>query len=150
MDLPVWQGLFEELAPDGLAMFAVALDDSTERALPWVEAAGATFTAVLDAERVVAELYGIFHVPTVVWIDEGGRVVRPNDVAFGDDRLIDFHGVASAPHHEALRRWVREDIAPLAPDAVCAQQVQPSASDQLARTEFALALQLHRRGRAAA
>ena len=45
------------------------------------------------------------NVPTAVWIDERGRIVRPNEVAFVDDRFKSFTGMDSAPYVDAIRDW---------------------------------------------
>ena len=73
----------------------------------------ATFPVLLDRDHVITERYSLVNVPTVVWIDEDDQVVRPNDVAFSDDQFVEFHGIDSGPHLEALRRWVTEDELPL-------------------------------------
>ena len=41
--------------------------------------------SLIDTRHRLADLYNMVNVPTVVWIDERGRIVRPNDVAFGSD-----------------------------------------------------------------
>ncbi len=87
------------------------------------------------------------NVPTVVWIDEHGRIVRPNDVAFGSDTFKDLHGIESAPHLNALRAWVKENTLPVAREAVRNLQMLPTAEEQLARAEFAVAWHLHQAGR---
>ena len=126
----------------------VALDRTADNARPWIEAAGSTHPALVDVEHRVADLYRIINVPTAVWIDENGRIVRPNDAAFGDDRFVDLHGRPAAPHLDALRAWVRDGTVPFAEDdAVRAHQVLPTAEEQLARAEFTLAWHLHRAGR---
>ncbi len=140
--------MHEELAPAGLAVVTVALDRSADDARPWIEAAGATHSALVDSEHRVADLYRIINVPTAVWIDERGRIVRPNDAVFGDDRFVDLHGRPAGPHLDALRAWVRDGTLPFADDAdVRAHQVLPTAEEQLARAEFTLAWYLHRTGR---
>src|SRR5262249_34372885 len=78
--------------------------------------AGSTHPALVDVEHRVADLYRIINVPTAVWIDENGRIVRPNDAAFGDDRFVDLHGRPAAPHLDALRAWVRGGALPFADD----------------------------------
>jgi hypothetical protein len=126
----------------------VALDQSPEAARPWIEAAAPTHPALIDSEHRVADLYRIINVPTVVWIDERGHIVRPNDAAFGNDTFVDLHKRPAGPHLDAVRAWVREQRLPFTDDAaVRAHQVLPTADEQLARTEFALAWYLHRTGR---
>jgi hypothetical protein len=99
---------------------------------------------------VVADRYNMVNVPTVVWIDERGRIVRPNDVVFATDTFRHLTGLASAPALDAIRGWVRGTV-PAAPAArVRQQQALPSAADQQARAEFALGHWLHARGRTAA
>jgi hypothetical protein len=101
---------------------------------------------VLDPERVVAEAFAMINVPTVVWIDdEDGRVVRAPDVAFASDAFIGFHGVESAPHTDALRRWVTTGVLPDdSPDDGVHRA--PSHEEQLARAHLAVAREAHRRG----
>jgi len=95
----------------------------------------------------VADLYHVVNVPTVIWIDEAGRIVRPNDTQFGTDTFTAFHGRKSAPFLEAVRRWVREGKGALAAPETRAQQRLPTAETQQARAEFTLAWHLHRAGK---
>ena len=72
----------------------------------------------------------------------------PNDVAFSDDQFKEFHGIDSAPHLAALRRWVTDDELPLTDDDdVRAHQMPPTDDEQRARLEFRIALELRRDGR---
>jgi hypothetical protein len=125
----------------------VALDRSAEDARPWIEAAQPAHPSLIDSEHRLAELYHIVNVPTVVWIDEAGRIVRPNDNQFATDTFTAFHGKASAPYLAMIRAWVREGAGALAPDEVRRHQLLPSEETQRARAERALAWHLHRRGR---
>ena len=87
-------------------MVGVALDDQPDDVRPWVE--GITFPVLIDPEHLLTELYAISNVPTVIWIDEDDRIVRPNGVAFGTDMFKDFTGVEAGPHMELVREWVRD------------------------------------------
>jgi hypothetical protein len=87
------------------------------------------------------------NVPTAVWIDERGRIVRPNDVAFGTDTFRHITGIDSATHLAALRAWVRGEVEILPDDRVRSLLVLPRAGDQEARAEFGLGQWLHERGR---
>src|SRR5262245_64474671 len=92
----------------------------------------------------------MINVPTMVWIDEAGRIVRPNDAQYGTDTFTQFHGRRSAPFLAAVRAWVRGDGAALAPAQVRSQQLLPTPDQQLARAEFTLAWHLHRAGKLSA
>jgi hypothetical protein len=128
----------------------VALDRCADDARPYVERARPTHPSLIDSEHRVADLYAMINVPTMVWIDEAGRIVRPNDAQFGTDTFTQFHGRRSAPFLAAVRAWVRGERGALAEGAVRAQQLLPTAEQQLARAEFTLAWFLHRNGRIAA
>jgi hypothetical protein len=83
----------------------------------------------------------------MIWIDEAGRIVRPNDVQFGTDTFVALTGRPSAPFLGAVRRWVVTGEGALPPEAVRADQVLPTPEQQAARAAFMLAWHLHRRGR---
>jgi hypothetical protein len=146
----VWQALHEELSPFGFTVITVALDKSTADARPWVEAARPTHPSLIDTGHVLADVYNIVNVPTVVWIDERGHIVRPNDVAFATDTFKHITGLDSAKALGALRAWVRGEGRAFTADEARALQSLPAANDQQARAEFALGEWLHRQGRVAA
>jgi len=125
-------------------VFAIAVDESADHARPWVEEGKCTFPVVYDRDRVAVEALGIINVPTVLWIDEHNRIVRPQDAQFPNDNLIAFHGRASEGHLDALRRWVRDGEAPLTSDEARAGARLPSDDEQLARAHFRVGVQLLR------
>jgi hypothetical protein len=128
-------------------VITVALDRSADDARPWIEAAHPTHPALIDTTHHLADLYNIVNVPTVMWIDERGGIVRPNDVAFGDDTFRRMTGLEAARHVSALRGWVRQGVRPFSDDRVRALQTPPSAADQAARAHFGLGEWLYRQGR---
>jgi hypothetical protein len=139
----VWQALHEELG-DRLAIITVALDASADDARPWIEAARPRHPALIDTRHVVADLYNMVNVPTAVWIDERGRLARPNDVAFGTDTFRHITGIAAARHVDLLRGWVRGEVAPLGAAEARARLTLPAETDQQARGVRARAVALHR------
>ena len=139
-----------ELSPYGFTVISVALDRSADDARPWIERAAPTHPSLIDTTWAVADLYDIVNVPTVVWIDESGRVVRPNDVFYATDTYRAMTGIDSAAALERVRAWVRDGVVGL--DATDAAELRtvPSAEHQLARAEFGLARWLASRGRSEA
>ena len=72
----------EELHP-ALEVITVALDTGgADAAVPWIDHAKTTHPALIDAAHLLDELLGIVNVPTGVWIDEQGMIVRPPEPAF--------------------------------------------------------------------
>ena len=116
------------MAGEGFTVVAVALDDSVEDVRPWVE--GINFPVLIDPNHLLTELYAISNVPTVIWIDEADRIVRPNGVAFGTDMFKEFTGVEAAPHMDAVRRWVIEGRRPISTDEARTAVGDLSADEQ--------------------
>ena len=131
-------------------MISVAVDRSADAARPWIEAAHPTHPSLVDTRHRLADLYNMVNVPTVVWIDERGRIVRPNDVAFGTDTFRQITGIEAARHLGALRAWVRGEVPAMPAEQVRALQALPTSADQQARAEFGLGQWLHEQGRAEA
>lgn len=129
---------------------SVAFDDTVDAAAEWVEAADPrpTFPVLLDREVLLGELYGIFNVPTVVWIDEDDRIARSPVIAPGDDLFRDFTHIDSSIHHEQLRAWVHTGVLP--PRSGHEAVMLPTEEDQLARLERRVGAFLVRDGRPAA
>ena len=125
----------------------MALDKSPEDARPWIEAARPTHPSLIDTRHVLAELYNIVNVPTILWIDEQGRIVRPNDVAFGTDAFRHLTGLDSAKHLGALRAWVRGEAPAFTAEQARSLLSLPTPADQQARAEFGLGEWLHAQGR---
>ena len=143
----MWQALYEELGPAAFVPVSVALDKSADDARPYIEKAGATYPSLIDTEHRVAHLYGMINVPTVVFIDETGRIARPNAMEYGTDMFKQFHGRESAPFLAAVRTWVRTGVSDVPRDQLAKRIVPPTPDEELARAEFALAWHLHKHGR---
>lgn len=130
-------------------ILAVALDEDVDAVRQWARAEPplpVTFPVLVDRDHLVAELYGIVNVPTTVWIDEAGRMVRPAAIAPADDRFKDFTQIDSSIHNDALRAWVREGTAPLPDAEVQARIHAPTPEVAQARAERRLAMHLMRSG----
>ena len=102
-ELGGWERLQDELADAGLRLFSVALDADPEDSRPWIEAAAPSYPVAVDTAHVTAERYGITNVPSVVWVEEQDRIVKPPTIAPGDDQFVDFTRIDAARHHDALR-----------------------------------------------
>ncbi len=125
-------------------MIAVALDESPDDVRPWAD--GITLPLLIDPQHVLTELYAISNVPTVIWIDEEDRIVRPNSVAFSTDMFAEFTNARSGPHLDALRAWVRDGTPSITTDEAKAAVPDLTDDEVRARLHFRVATEARRRG----
>ena len=145
--MSVWQALYEELKSEGLVVITVALDRADD-VRPFIEGASPTHPSLIDEAHRTAELFHIVNVPTILWIDEAGRICRPHDAQFGTDTFTAFHGKLSAPYLDMLRDWVRTGAGAMSEAEIRANQPVPDEASQLARAHRAIAWHLLDAGRA--
>ena len=109
LDLAGWQSLYEELKDRNLQIVAVAEDTAGEAAAgEWYDRAKATYTTLIDRDHVVSSLFHMVNVPTGVWIDEQGHIVRPSEVAYSRDVALMSIKVNGSDYVAGLRDWVEK------------------------------------------
>jgi tetratricopeptide (TPR) repeat protein len=119
----------------------------------WIDAAKPEYSVLIDTQHLVTRLYNMVNVPTAVWIDEKGRIVRPNEVAFVDDRYKAMHKLEADEYLNAIRDWVAkgERSAFALGEKELKERLAPQNPDWArAAAEFSLAEYLYRKGSAAA
>lgn len=119
----------------------------------WYDAAHATFTTLVDTKHTVSSVFQLVNVPTGVWIDERGRVVRPAEPAWtstrtesiGDKVLLED----GDPYVAALRDWISNgDRSPyVLSDEEFTRRVTPRSPEALeAEASFKLAVWFQQNG----
>jgi hypothetical protein len=163
----VWQEIRCELHPKGLEVVTVALDTGgADAAGQWIDRARPAHPALIDETHELGRLLGIVNVPSGVWIDEDGVIVRPPETAFpGKVTLPDTAPesprlgeiveetmkirVSPKRYLAALRDWVdsgADSRFALDPGEVVARSKPLPPEASLAAAHFELAQHLHRSG----
>ncbi len=128
----------------------MALDSrGAEAAGEWIRAARPEHPSLIDATHRVAALYNMVNVPTSVWIDEHGRLVRWGEVAFVDNRWQQYTRSDMGPYLAGLRDWVMNGARSaftLAPAELRKRLSLPSPEHALAAANFRMGEHLHARG----
>ena len=166
----MWQALRGELRPRGLEIVTVALDADPEAARPFVDPARPEHPSLIDRAHLVDELFGIVNVPSGVWIDETGTIVRPPETAYPARpyfldrevpadasprlaaRIAEARKLRVEPdaYVAALRDWVErgaESRFALSPDEVVRRSRPRPVEEATAAAHFELAQHLYRAGR---
>jgi hypothetical protein len=151
-------------------VLSVALDTGgIDAAAPWIDRAKSTHPALIDQAHLLDELLGIVNVPSGVWIDERGVIVRPPEPAFpwrprqpSDELLGQLPAVVAEQLREAqkmrieperyvaaLRDWARHgehSRYALSPADVLARSQPRDEGHSRAAACFELAQHLQRAG----
>src|SRR5438128_2289840 len=81
MDLPGWQALRHELHPLGVEVVTVGLEmGGAEILRPYVEDASPEHPSLVDHSHQMDVLFGVTNIPSAIWIDERGTIVRPPEL----------------------------------------------------------------------
>ena len=169
----MWQALRNELHPKGFELVAVGLDTlGGAGCRAFIEAAKPEHPSLIDQHHVLADLFGVINIPSSVWIDEKGVIVRPAEAAPAPpqptqtgprinmpsevpQRFVEMMTEAvkiksDAPaYHAALRDWVEKGAASqfaLSPDEVVKRSRPRDTAKALGHAHFALATQLEMDG----
>lgn len=168
----MWQDLREELHPAGIEIVTVALDVDADAARPFIDAANPRHPSLIDQAHALDAHFGVVNVPSGIWIDEDGVVVRPPEPAFPGrspiteslanldpstlppdiaEVLAEARKIRSDPelYLVMLRDWAaRGAKSPyvLDPDEVVRRSQPRSADEARAAAEFELGQHLHRAG----
>jgi hypothetical protein len=164
--------LRSELHPKGLEIVTVSLELSgPEASRRYIEAAHPEHPSLLDPTHQLDALFGVVNIPSVIWIDEAGVIVRPPEPGWAGPQQMPEElmraAAARAPsgrrlnlsalgggqdrnsYPDALRDWARKGRQSrfyLTPEEVVVRsQPRPRAVSEAA-AHFELANHLWRRG----
>jgi hypothetical protein len=161
MDLPGWQALREELHPLGLEVVTVGLEMGGADVLrPFIEDASPQHPSLVDETHRMDALFGVTNIPSGIWIDEEGVIVRPHESAVpppvmrpdkdGNPQpwgMGGRFGFDADSYAAMLRDWVRrgpDSEYALSPTEVVARSHPQSVEVSQAAAHFELAQHLWR------
>ena len=150
----------------------VALDSTGEAAVNILEPLAPSHPALIDESHIVDKLFGIVNVPSGLWIDEDGVIVRPPEPAFPGqspyrdaqvsdslpqrikDMLLEAKKIQAEPEKyiAALRDWVsrgRDSRYALSSHEVIERSRPRPVEESFAAAHFELGQHLHRAGKTA-
>jgi hypothetical protein len=165
----VWQDLRNELQPKRVEIVTIALDANIEAARGIIAQVNPEHPSLIDETHSLDALFGVVNVPSGIWIDEQGMIVRPPEPAFPRvsqyrdapvpetlpprirDMLLEARNVRAEPEKyvSALRDWAErgaESPFALSPAEVIERSRPRPPSEGRAAAHFELGEHLHRGG----
>jgi hypothetical protein len=126
-------------------------------------AAVPAYPCLIDERHLLGELYGIVNVPTAVWIDEDGAIVRPPEAPGATDAFRSMNlATREVPKEraadgqarrkvyvEAVRDWIargKDSVHALSPDEVRRRMRGVDGNASLAGAHFRLGVWLSQHG----
>ena len=106
--MPVWPQFYTKHKADNVEVITVALDaQGAEKARPYVEAAGATFTTLVDEGNLLSQMFRFKAVPNGFLIDEQG-VVQYQKYGGFDIRKPEYAELTETWVKGATAEWLAE------------------------------------------
>jgi hypothetical protein len=116
----------------------------------WYAAAKPTYTTLIDTTHLVTELYHLVNVPSGIWVDEEGRVVRINEGAYTGFTKI---GSSTTDYLPLVRDWAANGAkSPYiwSPQETASRIRKPTSDESLADPTFKLGVYFFERDEALA
>jgi peroxiredoxin len=141
-DLAGWQKVYDALKGRGFEIIAAAQDTGGLKAADvWYDKADVTYTALIDVNHTVSSLYQMVNVPTGVWVDEKGKIVRPAEVAYSKQQRVLNQLIGDDRYATGLADWVEkgpQSVYILPPERLQQRLAVRGARERLADAYFKL------------
>ena len=105
--MPVWQSIYEELKSENFEIISVAQDTGGEEAAGYIfDDANVSYTDIIDVNHQISSLYNLVNVPSGVWIDEQGKIMRINEGTYAKEHMNGAWGTND--YVPIVRDWVKK------------------------------------------
>ncbi len=148
--MPVWQSVYEDIDDDNFVLISAAQDTGGEKATGKIfDAAKVTYTAIIDEDHTISTLFNLVNVPSGIWIDEDGQIVRINEGTYAAKHKLGTFEFGTDAYVPAVRDWISKgaDSAFVwSPEEVARNIIQRTPDAQRAEPAFKLGVYFHRQG----
>lgn len=148
--MPVWQTIYEDLKDQNFELISAAQDTGGEaKAGPIFDRANVTYTAIVDVNHTISSLFNLVNVPSGVWINEEGRIVRIDEGTYTKSAKVLGNTIGHDGYVPALRDWIAkgdESAYIMSPDEVASNIRLRVADEELAEPNFKLANYFYAKG----
>jgi len=105
--VPVWQSFYEAVNDKNFVIISAAQDTGGEAAAGKIfDDAHVTYTAIIDTDHTISTLFNLVNVPSGIWIDEEGKIVRINEGTYAKKHKLGTLEFGSDLYPGAIKDWI--------------------------------------------
>jgi len=111
--------------------------------------AGATYTTIVDVPHAISSLFNFVNVPSAVWIDEEGRIVRYNEGTYASKHKMGTFEFGRNDYLPSVRDWIEkgaDSVYVQSADGVSKNIIARTPDAELAEPTFKLGVYYHLQG----
>jgi tetratricopeptide (TPR) repeat protein len=145
--LPGWQAVYNELQNSNFVVIAAAQDTGGEAvARQWYDRAKADFVTLVDENHTISSLYNLVNVPSAVWIDETGQVIRIDEGAYAETHKMGEFEFGRNDYAPMVTDWVRKGAERVYAKGNSVPELARTEQQALAEPNFKLGVYFHKQG----
>jgi len=139
--------VYADINDENFVLIAAAQDTGGEAvAGTWYDQAKATYVTLVDENHTISSLYKLVNVPSAVWIDESGKIVRIDEGTYATTHKMGSFEFGRDDYAPMVKDWVKKGVASQYASGDAVPDLRKSSSDALAEVNFKLGVYFHQRG----
>ncbi len=112
----------------------------------WYDLAKAQFVTLVDEDHTISSLYNLVNVPSAVWIDESGKVVRIDEGAYAQTHKMGDFEFGRSDYAPMIRDWIKHGSESDYVKKGAVPDLRRSSDENLAEANFKLGVHFFRKG----
>ncbi len=142
--MPGWQDVYADLADDNFVIIAAAQDTGGEAAAGiWYDQARASYITLVDENHTISSLYNLVNVPSAVWIDETGTVIRVDEGTYATTHEMDGFEFGRNDYAPMVKDWVKNGKQSVYATGNQLPDLKRNSDQALAEPNFKLGVYFH-------
>ena len=148
--MPVWQVFYEQVKDKNFVIISAAQDTGGEAAAGKIfDDAHVTYISVIDTNHTLSTLFNLVNVPSGIWVDEEGKIVRINEGTYAAEHKIGTLVFGSDIYPKAVMDWIEKGAKSefvWTPEQVKQNLIPRTADGEKAESTFKLGVYFHEKG----
>jgi hypothetical protein len=146
----VWQVFWEQVKDKNIVIISAAQDTGGEAAAGKIfDDAKASYITIIDTNHTISTLFNLVNVPSGIWVDEQGKIVRLNEGTYAAEHKIGTLVFGSDLYPKAVMDWIEKGAQSeyvWTPEQVKQNLITRTPDAERAEPTFKLGVYFHEHG----